>query len=120
MERRYTYAEKGKAMANPHDHPARKRIRAPEMDTTDLVEENALTLIGRITNPKEQRIRSLIPYFSNRWEIKGEVEGSDLGNNCFQFRFTLEKDLNRILANRPYQFARWMVIVQKWEPIISS
>ncbi|CAA7023510.1 unnamed protein product [Microthlaspi erraticum] len=120
MERRFSYAEKGKAVVTSQETAVRKRIRAPNMDTTDLIEENSLTLIGRVTNPREQRIRSLIPYFTNRWEIKGEIEGSDLGNNCFQFRFTLLEDLKRILANRPYQFSRWMVVLQRWEPIISA
>ncbi|CAA7021665.1 unnamed protein product [Microthlaspi erraticum] len=101
MAGRFSYAEKGKAIATSQENLGRKRIRASEMDTADLIQENSLTLIGRITNPREQRIRSLIPYFTNRWEVKGGLEGSDLGNNCFQFRFTLEEDLKRILANRP-------------------
>lgn len=46
--------------------------------------------------------------------------GSDLGNNCFQFRFEREDDLQRVLDNRPYHFAYWMVIIQRWEPVISS
>lgn len=40
--------------------------------------------------------------------------------NCFQFRFELEEDLKGVLANRPYQFSRWMIVLQRWEPIISS
>lgn len=43
----------------------------------------------------------------------------DLGNNCFQFRFEREDDLQRVLDNRPYHFGYWMVILQRWEPIIS-
>lgn len=45
--------------------------------------------------------------------------GSDLGINCFQFRFEREDDSRRVLDNRPYHFAYWMVILQRWEPIIS-
>ncbi|CAA7020162.1 unnamed protein product [Microthlaspi erraticum] len=107
MARRFSYAEKGKAVVTPQETPTLKRIRAPDMDTSDLVEANALTLIGRSTNPREQRVRSLIPYFTNRWEIKGEIEGSDLGNNCFQFRFTLEPIIS---ANFPSQIPFWIYI----------
>ncbi|CAA7021646.1 unnamed protein product [Microthlaspi erraticum] len=120
MAGRFPYSEKGKGIAYDKEPSLRKRIQAPELDTTDFEEENSLTLIGRVTNPHEQRIRALIPYFTNRWELKGNIVGSDLGNNCFQFRFRLKEDLQRILNNRPYQFARWMVVLQKWEPVISN
>lgn len=43
-----------------------------------------------------------------------------MGNNCFQFRFEREDDLRRVLDNRPYHFTYWMVILQRWEPVIST
>ncbi|KAG7559487.1 Reverse transcriptase zinc-binding domain [Arabidopsis thaliana x Arabidopsis arenosa] len=100
--------------------PPLKRIRAPDVDTSDLIEENALTLMGRLTNPSAQRLWSLIPYLSNRWNLRGKAIGSDLGNGCFQFRFDFEEDLTKVLENRPYHFDQWMVILQKWEPVISA
>lgn len=119
MARRFTNAEKGKAIDTSSVSPPRKRIRAPPVDTSDLVKENALTLIGRLTNPREQRLWSMIPFISKKWELRGRAVGSDLGNSCFQFRFDYEDDLLKVLANRPYQYNRWMLILQKWEPIIS-
>lgn len=38
---------------------------------------------------------------------------------CFQFRFNKEEDVKMVLANIPYQYGRLMIIVQRWEPIIS-
>lgn len=55
-----------------------------------------------------------------KWHPQGRVTGSDLGNGCFQFRFEKEEDLWGVLENRPYHFAYWMVIIQKWEPVISA
>src|SRR5690606_17734726 len=60
-----------------------------------------------------------IPSLPRKWNLKGKATGSDLGNNCFQFRFEREDDMQRVLDNRPYHFGFWMVIIQKWEPIIS-
>ncbi|CAA7020451.1 unnamed protein product [Microthlaspi erraticum] len=120
MARRFTYAEKGKGLVTSESSPPRLCIRAPAMDTSDLVRKNALTLIGRLTNPAEQRLRSMLPYFSNKWELRGNVTGADLGNGCFQFRFDYEEDLRKVLENRPYQYSRWMVILEKWEQIISA
>ena len=46
--------------------------------------------------------------------------GSDLGNGLFQFQFSNETDLLAVLERRPYHYARWMVIVQRWEPTVSK
>ena len=29
------------------------------------------------------------------------------------------EDLQQVLDNKPYHFDQWMVILQKWEPVIS-
>lgn len=71
-------------------------------------------------NPKEQKIWALLLALPRKWNLQGRVVGSDLGNNCFQFRFEREEDIRRVLDNRPYHFAYWMVILQRWEPVISN
>ena len=58
--RRFTVAEKGKTVAQTQTARTRIRIRAPEIDTSWLIMENALTLIGRAVNPREQPIGALI------------------------------------------------------------
>lgn len=100
--------------------PQTRRIKAPCVDNTALIKENALTLIGRVTNPQEQRIWALLPALPRKWQLQGRATGSDLGNGLFQYRFEREEDLQRVLDNRPYHFAYWMVIIQRWEPIISA
>lgn len=56
------------------------------LDTAALIKDNALALIGRLTNPQEQRIWALIPALPRKWN----------------------------------HFAYWMVILQRWEPVISA
>lgn len=119
MARRFSYAEKGKAIASADSESHRLRIRAPEIDTSNLIHENRLTLMGRLTNPKEQRLWSLIPFLVRRWNLQDRAKGSDLGNGLFQFRFDNEEDLNKVLQNRPYHFANWMVILEQWKPTFS-
>ena len=120
MARRFTEAEKGKGALRESDQPTIKRIKAPCLDTSALIRDNSRTLIGRLTNPQVQRIWALIPSLPRQWNIQGRALGFDLGNNCFQFRFDREEDLKRVLDNRPYHFDYWMVILQRWEPIISA
>lgn len=113
-------AEKGKQQMSAGQNNKVKRIKAPSIDTSALIKDNALTLIGRLTNPHEQKMWALIPALPRKWNLQGRAVGSDLGNNRFQFRFEREEDIRRVLNNRPYHFAYWMVILQRWEPVISN
>lgn len=118
MAKRFTAEEKGKSITGNPTAPQRIRIRAPDFDPAELIKDNLLTLVGRLTNPKEQRMDSVLPYLAKKWDVNLS-SGSDLGRDCFQFRINKEDDIQEILRNRPYQFGRWMIIVQRWEPIIS-
>lgn len=120
MENRILSHLKGKGPARGFSPPPRKKIRAPDLDTTELINANSLTLMGRLTNPSAQRLWSLFPFLSNRWNLKGKASGLDLGRGCFQFRFECEEDMQKVLDNRPYHYDQWMVILQKWEPTISA
>lgn len=120
MTTRFTAAQKEKGLLVENNDSQVKRIRAPPLDTAALIEENGRTLIGRLTNPKEQRLWALIPSLPRKWNVQSRVVGSDLGNNCFQFRFEEEEDLQRVLENRPYHFGYWMLILERWKPIIAD
>lgn len=120
MENRIPHHLKGKEIDRGYSLPPRKRIRAPDLDTSDLIAANSLTLMGRLTNPSSQRLWSLFPFLSNRWNLRGKAIGSDLGKGCFQFKFDYEEDLQKVLDNRPYHYDQWMVILQRWEPVISD
>ncbi|CAA7021102.1 unnamed protein product [Microthlaspi erraticum] len=118
MTRCISWEDKGKAKATDYA-PPRIRVKAPNLDTSNLIQKHKLTLVGRVTNPREQRIGVMIPYLIRKWSLKGNVTGSDLGRDCFQFMFELAEDLEKILANRPHHYEHWMLIIQRWEPIIS-
>ncbi|CAA7050642.1 unnamed protein product [Microthlaspi erraticum] len=118
MRRQLTWEEKGKGKM-VEQKPPRIRVKAPNLDTTTLVKKHELTLIGRVTNPDEQQMRTMFPYLIRKWKLKGSAAGSDLGRGCFQVRFELEEDLEKILAKRPHHYGHWMLILQRWEPIIS-
>ncbi|KAJ4885660.1 Uncharacterized protein Rs2_35753 [Raphanus sativus] len=117
---RFTAAEKGKSVALGSVDNTKKRIAAPEFDFSDLVRENSKTLIGRVTNPKEQQVEFLVTQLPKKWALRGKVVGASLGSDCFQFRFDRDEDLQCVLLNRPYQHNNWMVILERWEPIISN
>lgn len=105
-------------MVTDNPPPRVSRVRVPQFDNSELIRKHALTLIGRTTN-QQQRIWSLIPFLSELWKTSSRAIGSDLGQGTFQFQFATEEDLQMVLDNRPYHFARWMVIIQRWEPTVN-
>lgn len=113
MSRRLSYAEKGKGIARNLSPPRKGRVAVPDFDNSEL------TLIGRVTNPKAQRMWSVIPFLSDLWKCSSRPIGSDLGQRRFQFQFATPEDLQIVLDNRPYHFAKWMLIIQKWEATVS-
>ncbi|XP_013595062.1 PREDICTED: uncharacterized protein At4g02000-like [Brassica oleracea var. oleracea] len=120
MAPRHHFSSDHEKMQEPFcKDPPRRRIKALEFDTYALIRDNALTVIGRVTNPAEQPVGALIIALPRKWDLKGRVTGSDLGHNTFQFRFELEEDLQNVLSARPYHYAHWMVILQRWEPVLS-
>ncbi|KAL0842768.1 hypothetical protein Bca101_016013 [Brassica carinata] len=121
MERRRLSAtEKGKSIrTEPYQAPRTARVKIQEQNNEELLQRHALTLIGRVTNPSTQKIWSVINFFTELWKSETRPVGADLGQGLFQFQFEREEDLLSVLEKRPYHFAKWMVIVQRWEPTTS-
>lgn len=118
--RRLSSAEKGKGLElDPQQPPRAARVKAPLPDNAELLWKHSLTLIGRVTNKSTQKVWSLISFFTEHWKTEFKPVGSDLGNGMFQFQFELESDLLSVLEHRPYHYARWMIILQRWEPTVS-
>ena len=99
--------------------PRKARVRVSDPDISALKEKHGLTIIGRVTNPSVQKVWSLIPFFTEHWKADIPPVGSDLGLGMFQFHFELEFDLMTVLEKQPYHYARWMIILQRWEPTVS-
>lgn len=119
MARRYTRSDKEKWVAKPSPPPKKSPIRIPASNNEALIAQNKLTLIGRVTNTRFQRPRAVVDIMPQIWNLEGRVEGSDLGPELFQFRFESEGDLLFVLAEGPYHHKRWMILLQRWESVIS-
>lgn len=121
MDRRYSRSEKGKGLATA-GVPAKKppvRILATQ-DNETLVEANRLSLIGRLTNTTVQKPRAVIDFMIQVWNLEGRVTGRTQGLDKFQISFESEHDLTQVLNKGPYHYKRWMLILQRWEPVVSA
>jgi len=120
MSRKFIYSEKGKGIASPCLPPKIPRVSVPAFDDSELRRKHSLTIIGRLTNPLAQRVWGMIPFLADLWKTSTRPIGADLGQGRFQFQFSSEQDLFSALENQPYHYAKWMVILQRWEPTTSS
>ena len=120
MSHRYSREEKKKWIPARSQTNRKPPVKIPEIDTAALIEENKFTLIGRVTNPATQNTKALVDFFLQHWNVSGRFTGRDLGPLLFQFRFENERDLLTILNKAPFHFKRWMIIVQRWEPVVSE
>lgn len=115
MTGRLSKEDKGKGIAaEPPQPPRAATVRVQAPDNTELLRKHSLTLIGRVTNKTAQKVWALIPFFTELWRTEQRPIGSDLGNDMFQFQFESEDALLTVLEKRPYHYAKWMVIVQRW------
>lgn len=119
MANRFSRSEKGK-WASDLNQTRRPSIVIPEPDNNELIEANRFTLIGRVTNPNIQKTRALVDFFLQHWSVVGHFKGRELGPYLFQFTFESERDLQAILNKAPFHFKRWMILLQRWEPVISD
>lgn len=118
--RRISSAEKGKGIDFALQQPSRSaRVKVSQPENAEQLRKHSLTLIGRVTNKSVQKVWSLILFFTEHWKTEFKPVGSGLGNGLFQFQFERETDLLAVLEQRPYHYARWMIILQRWEPTIS-
>lgn len=76
MTRRFSTAEKGKWTAAPSvpSAPVRRApIPIPATNNSVLIEQNKLSLIGRVTNPAAQNTHALVDFFLHHWHVSGSM-----------------------------------------------
>lgn len=120
MSHRLSRMEKGKWPAGRFSSSRRSPVKIPEADNSEIIEAHRLTLIGRATNPYVQKTKAILDFLPQFWNLEGRITGRDLGRDTFLFRFETEEELQRVLRKGPYHYKQWMLILQKWEPIVSA
>ena len=119
MARRLSRSEKGKWQA-PELPAKRIPVRIPANDNDDLIESNRLTIIGRLTNTVIRKPRAVLDFMAQIWNLEGRIEGRTLGLDKFQIKFKTEEELSQVLEKGPYHYKRWMLLLQRWKPVVSE
>ncbi|KAJ4913164.1 Uncharacterized protein Rs2_07785 [Raphanus sativus] len=101
--------------------PARRApIQIPPNNNAELIEDNQLTLLGRLTNPSVQKPQWVLDWLIQFWNSDSAITGRIQGPDLIQVRFESEEALQSVLRRAPFHYKRWMIILQKWEPIVST
>ncbi|CAA7049022.1 unnamed protein product [Microthlaspi erraticum] len=77
-------------------------------------ENNALSMIDRVLNPKCQNVAHLIVDLPRKWGKAGRIRGVVLSNESFQFFFKTEHDLEEIMDKGVQSFNEWAVVMERW------
>lgn len=78
------------------------------------VEENRLSVIGRILNPDCQQISDLVLDMPRKWQLVDKVRGVALSSEKFQFIFKNERDLEQILHKGVQTYNQWGLVIERW------
>lgn len=118
MSNRYTRSEKGKWVADSSKssqrstNPGRRApIQIPPSNNAELIEDNKLTLLGRLTNPSVQKPQWVLDWLIQFWNLETAVTGRILGPDLIQARFETEEVLQSVMRRAPFHYKRWMIIL---------
>ncbi|VVB02981.1 unnamed protein product [Arabis nemorensis] len=75
MTNRYSREEKGKWVPSGSRQRKRSPLRIPIGDNSNLIKDNSLSIVGRVTNPLIQHPRAIIDYLPQLWNIDSRVTG---------------------------------------------
>lgn len=86
----------------------------PDLPEFSSAEENRLSLMGRILNPRYQKMSSLIMKMPRKWQKEGRVRGIALSQERFQFIFKHEHDLLDVLERGVQTHEEWAIVLERW------
>ncbi|XP_018443474.2 uncharacterized protein LOC108815338 [Raphanus sativus] len=86
----------------------------PDLPGFSSAEENKLSLMGRILNPRCQKMSSLIMKMPRKWQKEGRVRGIALSPERFQFIFKYEHDLVDVLERGVQTHQEWVIVLERW------
>ena len=80
-----------------------------------MLEECSLSLLGRFltTRVLNQRVAKSMLRFV--WRMGSDLRIVDVGDDLFQFKFTMESQLKWVLANDPWSFEDHLLVLRRWE-----
>ena len=80
-----------------------------------MLEECSLSLLGRFLTTRAFNQRAAKFLLRSVWSMGLELHIIDVGDDLFQFKFTMESQLKWVLANGPWSFEDHPLVLRRWE-----
>ena len=80
-----------------------------------ILEEYSLSLIGKFMTTRPFNVRAAKNLLRSMWKMGSNLKIIEVGEGLFQFRFSLESQLQWVWDNGPWSFENNMLVLQRWE-----
>ena len=87
---------------------------------TDLLEECALSLFGRLLTDRHQNLRTLKSTLKSAWKMGSDLQIVEVGNSVLQFKFNSEYQLQWVERNGPWNFDNNLLLLCRWRKGLSA
>lgn len=86
---------------------------------SNLLEECALSLFGRLLADRHQNTRALKSTLRSAWKIGLDFRIVDVGRNVFQLKFSSNYQLEWVERNGPWNFENNLLLLCRWRKGLS-
>lgn len=77
-------------------------------------ERNTRSIMGRLLNPDNQKMASMIHDMPRLWRVSNRARGIALSSDRFQFIFDNENDLQMVLDAGVWTYNDWPMALERW------
>lgn len=81
----------------------------------EILEECSLSLLGRFLSDKPVNFRAAKNLLRTVWRMGNDLKIVELGEELFQFKFSLESQLKWVIENGPWCFDNHLLVLRRWE-----
>jgi hypothetical protein len=85
-----------------------------DVDLANTTQQSENILVAKFLTPRVLNIDSVARTFKPLWKTKRSFSVQDLGQNRAALIFDDEMDLERVLANEPWSFDKFLVVFQRF------
>lgn len=89
------------------------------MNRSDLMEECALSLFGKLLSDRHQNQWALKSTLRAAWKMGSDLRIVDVRNDIFQFKFTSEYQMEQVERNGPWNFDNKFLLLCRWRKGLS-
>lgn len=86
---------------------------------SDLLEECALSLFGRLLADRHQNMRALKSTLRSAWKMGSDLRIVDVGKNILQFKFNSKYQMEWVECNGPWNFDNNLLLLCRWTKELS-